>query len=247
MIILGDVNAHHAAWGANKIDNKGTKLNTLFNVIPVNSLNQYDLPTHKKGTTPDLTMASPKSIHKITQWKVNNKWNTHQIIPSLTISDHYPIFFVYGTSLLDEHQPFTTWNIWSNKWNYFRSYLDKSIQNYDINSYPTTDLAARAFTKYIHRAAQNTIGVTTINPQEGNRLSNQTLNLLREKKKIKRRIEKYKKKGKEIDTWTIDRLKIVQIAVNESLAKDKEEETKKLHSNYFIRKYYHKILVESPH
>lgn len=86
IVIGGDFNAWHADWGQDQPNERGVKIQDEYEKAGLNLLNDPEIKTRlgqgpkQKDTTPDLTLASQKSI--IT-WKCDNNdpWG----------SDHFPI------------------------------------------------------------------------------------------------------------------------------------------------------------
>jgi len=79
-VLLGDFNAHHSVWGAQRTTRRGEVIEQLLSTRNLNILNDGS-PTHTSGTSIDLSLVSPV-ISTYASWSV---------YPSPLSSDHHPI------------------------------------------------------------------------------------------------------------------------------------------------------------
>jgi exonuclease III len=78
VIVAGDFNAKHRAWGSTANDNKGESLFEFANALGLIVCNQGNKPTWQRGDSEshiDVTMASANLAARVTNWRVLEEYS----------------------------------------------------------------------------------------------------------------------------------------------------------------------------
>jgi len=86
--LTGDFNAKHVNWGCPQNDKRGEILAELIDATGLVICNRGNASTFKKGTIIDLTIASPRTAHGTSKWKV---------LDEVSLSDHFYLTFSIET------------------------------------------------------------------------------------------------------------------------------------------------------
>lgn len=84
ILLTGDFNAKHPEWGCPRSDRRGEVLADLITTTGLVICNRGNASTFNRGTTIDLTIASPRIAQKMTKWRV---------LDEESLSDHYYLSF----------------------------------------------------------------------------------------------------------------------------------------------------------
>lgn len=90
VLIAGDMNAHHTNWGIQRNDKKGDALMDMVQVLGLVVCNKSNKPTFQTriyNSIPDITIASPELVIKLSDWHVSD---------NISLSDHNYIMNRYN-------------------------------------------------------------------------------------------------------------------------------------------------------
>lgn len=135
ILITGDLNAHHPDWGSRASNKRGEALSDLINAQGLVVCNIGKKPTFQNSNGSsiiDLTIASPATAAKISEWKV---------LDTLSLSDHDYITFTLNPITNITRPNTNKWN--TGKLNYVKleTVLKSTTCVIDLNNMHAEDCA----------------------------------------------------------------------------------------------------------
>ena len=149
VLILGDFNSHHSAWGCDSTCPRGRRLASFLNDESLCLLNT-GAPTHftlpSGGTSAlDLSLASPQ-LSPLFTWRAD-----HDPMGS----DHFPVWIEFREQMPLGRRP-PRWNLAKADWSQFQSRLEETFQGISVES-----LSVETFTSRLIEVAQECIPRTS--------------------------------------------------------------------------------------
>ncbi|KAL4104344.1 hypothetical protein QTP88_019645 [Uroleucon formosanum] len=95
VLLTGDFNAKHTDWGCPKNDKRGEVLIDMINATGLVICNRGKSSTHNKGSIIDLTIATPRTAHKMVKW---------QVLDRESLSDHLYLLFEIDLGTQTQHE-----------------------------------------------------------------------------------------------------------------------------------------------
>lgn len=181
LIVMGDVNGHHKAWGSPHNNTRGSIVAALANQLDLIILNDGST-TFSRGrseTVVDVSLASAAITHRLL-------WSAE---PDLRGSDHTPIFLKLDSNATPETSRRPRWLFETADWLTYRSVLDEKL-----NSSPPESI--QDFINHISSTSSETIPRTSPNP--GRRAlhwwTSETCKTVKLRRKTLRVVQKLRKK-----------------------------------------------------
>lgn len=149
IILLGDVNGHHMAWGSRHNDIRGAVIAELACQYDLTILNDGS-PTFSRGVTEssiDISLASAQITNRLL-WAVE---------PDLHSSDHFPISLTLEGTAAPETSRRPKWLFERADWSAFQNGIDERL-------IATPPESFEDFTELLYTTAAQTIPRTSSNP-----------------------------------------------------------------------------------
>ena len=149
VLILGDFNSHHSAWGCDSICPRGRRLASFLNdeglcVLNTGSPTHFTMPSGRTSAL-DLSLASPQLSPLFT-------WHADEDPMG---SDHFPVWIEFREQISLGRRP-PKWNLAKADWSQFQSRLEEKFQ-----CTSTESLSVATFTSKLIEAAQECIPRTS--------------------------------------------------------------------------------------
>ena len=149
VLILGDFNSHHSAWGCGSICPRGRLLASFLNdeslcVLNTGSPTHFTLPSGSTSAL-DLSLASPQ-LSPLFTWRADE---------DAMGSDHFPVWIEFRERMSLGRRP-PRWNLSKADWSQFQSRLEEAFQGTSAES-----LSVATFTSRLIEVAQDCIPRTS--------------------------------------------------------------------------------------